>query len=210
MLLVFFIFLIILLFLFCFIYFSNIRVSLNLIYDGIHIYSNKKINFKAYIYVIPFNIKNLKFKVLEIDLRFVKICFFKIDARKIYLKLLERIDIDNLRFDINKIRSIDIESIKLNKFDFRSNLFFIDPITNVKFIGLIYSIFYYIFGKLSFKNNAKVYLEINPIDEKYLSFFERDKLLYAFFDSYLSFNIRIKFIILSILKMRGDKNGTSN
>lgn len=205
MLLVFFILFCLIIYLF--VCYSKFEFIVDLKFANIHSIDRKSkdIKYRVNILFIPFNFKFLKFKFFYIDNKFFKFLFLKKDSRILYLKVLEGLERTSVKFDRRQIKKISLISPKINIINIDTYLFLIDPIITANLIGYIYIFFYYFLSRIV---NAdfmkKINLNLKLMDRKKKSFFELDSSIY------LSFYFSIKNLILSILKIRGDKNGTSS
>ena len=189
MLLVFLYFLIvIILFIILGIIFSKIEIDVNIIFDNINKSNLKNVvcnfNIKLYLY----KIKYLKLLTIKIDNKYLRIYKFKFSIKKICLKIIDNINVEN------DIQAVHIDDIKKLNMSFSNiflalNLSVINNIITMYAVSITSILISTLIGHLSFKTNMKnINIDIKPI-------FNMENILLKNKNDILNANLILKFLV---------------
>lgn len=184
MLLVFLYFLIvIILFIILGIIFSKIEIDVNIIFDNIKL-KNILYNFNIKLYLY----KSLNILTIKIDENYLRIYKFKFNIKKIYLKIIDNINVEN------DIQAVHIDDIKKLNMSFSNiflalNLSVINNIITMYAVSITSILISTLIGHLSFKTNMKnINIDIKPI-------FNMENILLKNKNDILNANLILKFLV---------------
>ncbi len=184
MLLVFLYFLIvIILFIILGIIFSKIEIDVNIIFDNIKL-KNILYNFNIKLYLY----KSLNILTIKIDENYLRIYKFKFNIKKIYLKIIDNINVEN------DIQAVNIDDIKKLNMSFSNifldlNLNVINNIITMYAVSITSILISTLIGHLSFKTNMKnINIDIKPI-------FNMENILLKNKNDILNANLILKFLV---------------
>lgn len=96
--------------------FSKIETDINIVFDNINGVNVKKYEYKKVLYnfnikLYLFGIKYLNILTIKIDEKYLRIYKFKFNIKKIYLKIIENMNVER---DIRVVNIKDIEKLNIN------------------------------------------------------------------------------------------------